>query len=156
MSDEKNNLEELQKQLEETKKQAEEYLSGWKRAKADLLNFQKQTEKEKEEWAIFFQVNFAKAILPALDSLAAAAEMDKTDGCNKIYQQFIAILKQMGMESIKAVGETVNPELHEVVGKDISKEVLSGVIVKEVQKGYLLSGKLLRPSKVIVAEGRAE
>ncbi|MDP3245259.1 MAG: nucleotide exchange factor GrpE [bacterium] len=147
-----NNLEDLQKQLEDLKNQSEEHLNGWKRAKADLVNYQKQVEKEKGEWCEFLQANFIKAILPVADSLEAAAQTQNADGFNKIYQQFVAILKQMGIEKIEVLGESPNPEIHEVVGKEKNQEYGAGLICKIVQKGYLLNDKLLRPAKVIVSE----
>jgi len=141
---------ELEKQIEELKKQAEEYLNGWKRAKADLINFQKQTEKEKEDWFSFAQVNFVLAVLPVVDSLESAVAHES--GIEKIRDQMVDILKRMGVEEIKSFGEQLNPEFHEVVSKELAEDKVSGLVIKEVQKGYLLNGRVLRPAKVIVSE----
>lgn len=141
---------ESQTQLDECKKQAEEYLNGWKRAKADLINFQKQTEKEKEDWFSFAQANFVLAILPVMDSLESAVA-HKT-GIEKIRDQMVDILKRMGVKEIKSLGEPLNPEFHEVVGKELAEDKVPGLVIKEAQKGYLLNDRVLRPAKVIVSE----
>jgi molecular chaperone GrpE len=191
MEDLAQQIEELKKQVEELKKQNEEYLNGWKRAKADLINFQRQMEREKAEWLQFSQADFLRAILPILDSLeqAVAYHQKKTNSLNpeiehnqkkeeredhsseeeketasqslsqnekeglaRIYHQMIETLRQMGVEEIKGIGEPPNPQWHEVIGREKSDEYQPGLIIKEVQKGYLLNGKVLRASKVIVSE----
>lgn len=148
-------IEELQQQIENLRKQADDYLNGWKRAKADLINYQKQVEREREEWLRFSQTNFARAILPMADSLENALEsgiINQESGLQSIRNQFISILKDLGVEEIKGIGEPANPELHEVVGKEKSEIYAPGLIIKEVQRGYLLNGKVLRSSKVIISE----
>lgn len=147
----------LEKDIEELKKQAEEYLNGWKRAKADLVNYQKQIEREKTDWFLFASAGCAKAALPVLDSLEMAATQEsgiknQESGVAKIRDQMVDILRKMSVEQIKTLGEPVNTEFHEAVGVEKSDEHASGVIVKEVQRGYIMNGKVLRPAKVIVSE----
>lgn len=147
----KKKIEESQKQIEELQKQAQEYLDGWKRAKADLVNFQKQTEREKAEWADFLHANTIRSILPVLDSLESAVG-HKVEGVEKIRDQMKEAMKQVGVCEIKCLGEPPNPEFYETVGCEKSENHAPGLIVKEAQKGYLLNGRVLRPAKVIVSE----
>ncbi len=144
-----------EKTIEEYQKEAEEYLNGWKRAKADFLNYQKQTEKDKAEWAMFSNASCVKAMLSILDSLEGAVVQftgDHGHGIVKIRDQMIDVLRSMGVETIKSTGEPVNPEFHEVVAMEKSDEHASGLITKEAQRGYTMHGKVLRVAKVIVAE----
>lgn len=153
-------------ELEKLKTQAEEYLSGWKRAKADLVNFQKQVERERTEWFMYASAACVKAMLPVLDSLESAISPLSGEGIEKIRDQMLDVLKSMGVETIAVAKEPPNPELHEVVGtekamsggpsSDASEDgpprIAPGLIVKEVQRGYTLHGKVLRAAKVIVSE----
>jgi len=175
-----------EKTIEEVQKEAEEYLNGWKRAKADFMNYQKAVERERADWAMFANVACVKAILPVLDSLEMAVaqqleekfhgEGEYDDGIERIRNQMVDVLKQMGVEAIKSVGEPVNPEFHEVVAVDKGEEPASGtdadasaslgsvapadsagrhasgLVTKEAQRGYTMHGKVLRVAKVIVAE----
>ena len=167
-----------EKSVEELQKECDEYLAGWKRAKADLVNFQKQMERERVEWFMYANAACVKAILPVLDSLESAVENTLSesppprggetqpishparggargggsDGIAKIRDQMVEVLKSMGVEAIVVTKEPVNPELHEVVGVEKVEGVASGLMVREVQRGYTLHGKVLRPAKVIVAE----
>ncbi len=151
-------MEEQEKTIEEYKKEAEEYLNGWKRAKADMMNYQKTVERERAEWAMFANASCVRAILPVVDSLEMAVAQftvdssQFTDGIVKIRDQMVDVLRQMGVEAIKAVGEPVNPEFHEVVATETSEEHASGLITKEAQRGYTMHGRVLRAAKVIVSE----
>ncbi len=167
-------MEEQEKTIEEYKKEAEEYLNGWKRAKADFVNYQKVVEREKAEWAMFSSAALVKAMLPVLDSLEMAvakhvrhserseesrdpSALPQDDnglahGIAKIRDQMVDALRQMGVEAINTVGEPVNPEFHEVVATEKSDTHAPGIITKEAQRGYTMHGKVLRVAKVIVAE----
>lgn len=146
----------MQEELEKIKAQAEEYLAGWKRAKADFVNYQKQVEKEKAEWLMFASAGCVKAMLPVLDSLEAACQVlgvrGEGSGVENVRDQMVEALKSMGVEAIPVTKEPSNPELHEVVGTEQMEEVSSGLMAREVQRGYTLHGKVLRPAKVIVAK----
>lgn len=137
-------------ELEKLKTQAEEYLSGWKRAKADLVNFQKQVEREHSEWFLFANAACVKAMLPVVDSLEAAAMQDS--GIEKIRNQMVEALKSMGLEAIAVAEEPPNPELHEVVETESVEDVASGLMAREVQRGYTMHGKVLRAAKVVISK----
>ena len=143
-------IEKLQQEFEDCKKTAEEYLNGWKRAKADYINREREIEKEKTEWLMFSHAASISGLLPILDSLESASLMNKD--ISPIRDQAFEIFQKLGVEKIKSVGEPVNLELHEVVGKEKSDEAASGLIAKEVQAGYTLHGKVLRIAKVIISE----
>ncbi|MDP3995991.1 MAG: nucleotide exchange factor GrpE [bacterium] len=147
-------------ELEECKKQKEEYLAGWQRARADLLNYKKEEIERMSEILKSAGQESVLKILPILDSFEAAEraipESLKEDGNFKgflmIKIQIQDFLKNQGLEEIKSVGEIFDPNLHEVVGQVEIKGKESGVIAEEVQKGYKVNGRLLRPVKVKVVK----
>ena len=153
-------MEPQEKTIEEFKKQAEEYLAGWKRAKADFVNYQKQAERERAEWFRFANAACVKAMLPVLDSLESASSplsggaplSGEDSGIAKIRDQMLDALKQLGVEAIAVAKEPPNPELHEVVGTEKIEGISSGLMAREVQRGYTLHGRLLRAAKVIVSK----
>ena len=142
----------LKKELEECSSQKKEYLDGWQRAKADHLNYKKDEGKRFEDLAQFVAHGLIKDLLPVLDSFdlavghGMAREVEK--GVLLIRSQLEEVLKQRGLEVIKiAAGESFNPERHESMG-EIESENPVGTIAEEVQKGYFLRGKVLRPARV--------
>lgn len=150
----------LEDSIEEIKKQAEEYLDGWKRAKAELANYQKQVEREKADWFLFSSAECIKAMLPVLDSLEnavsslrdGAPSLSDDEGIRKIRDQMFGALQKLGVEQIKTAGEPINAEFHESVSVEKSAEHAPGIVLKEIQRGYMMRGKVLRTAKVIVAE----
>ena len=153
-------MEQSDQDFDEIKKQCDEYLDGWKRAKAELANYQKQVEREKADWFLFSSAECVKVMLPVLDSLESAISslrdgtpsLSDDEGIRKIRDQMFSALQKLGVEQIKTVGEAVNVDLHEVVGMEKDHDDAVDIIVTEVQRGYTLRGKVLRVAKVIVAE----
>ncbi len=143
--------------IDEYKRQAEEYLNGWKRAKSDYLNLQRETAREKLEWIEFSNFNFAQKFLPVLDSFQMLMphidhESETGKGLLLVGQQIDNFLKEIGLEKIKTVGEKFDPSKHEAVEKrlDEGKADENNLVIKEeVMAGYMLNGKLIRPAKVI-------
>ena len=134
----------------------DEYLNGWKRAKADLSNREKDAAREREYWLAVVRANLVRKLLPVVDTLEqtcnAVSENDEVGkGVRATLKQFLGVLKELGVEKIAAVGEQYNPEFHEVVLTESSKEP-EDTILKEVQSGYLLDGKIIRPAQVIISK----
>ena len=138
-------IKKIKKRLKSCEKERSEYLDGWQRAKADLINFKKEQEKKNSDIFKFANENFVSEILPVLDSFELALK-HKNEGIKQLYLQFLNILKNNGLEEIKCVGEKFDPFLHESVGEIKGKK--KGFVAEEVQKGYVLNKKVIRPSKV--------
>lgn len=155
MSDE---LDKLKQEIEEFKKKSDDYLSSWKRTAADFENFKKRQEKESKELVQFAQEVTVVKMLPTLEALEQALKQAPADerfknwseGVIKIVQQLEQVLLNMGIEKIKSVGEKFDHSLHEAVEMVEGGE--SGRIVEEIQTGYKLNGKVIRPAKVKVAK----
>jgi molecular chaperone GrpE len=158
-------IKKVKERLKKTEQERTEYLAGLQRARADYINLERRMVKEKEEWIQFANLDFVLSILPTLDSFDEAlkhfkndsdsSETAEQDGIEQIYNQLKATLKSKGLEEIEAVGEKFNPEFHESI-EVVEGEGEPDQIIEEVQKGYTLHGKVIRPSKVKVGQPRLD
>lgn len=141
--------------LKSCEKERTEYLAGWQRAKADLINYKKEQEQKISDYYKFSNEGFISEILPVLDSFELALKHTKnkkdSEEITQLYNQLLSILKSNGLEEIKALGEKFNPEFHESVG-EVKSDKGEGIIIEEVQRGYKLHGKVIRPSKVKIGK----
>ena len=153
------NAEELQNKLKAKEKEYDELKDRLQRTMAEFDNFRKRTIKEK---AVLYDDGIRSAvelILPVIDNferaLSAAQKDDNSNsflqGMEMIYRQFKDILTSMGVEEIKAVGETFNPNLHNAVTHIEDEAFGENEIVEEFQKGYIFKDKVIRYSMVKVA-----
>lgn len=161
--DDKNIIEEkndvVMDDIENLKKERDEYLDGWKRAKADLVNYKNEEMARLKEIGRFASEDVMRDIVTVLDSfdlglasLGEEVESPAGKGMYMIRTQLEDVLKKRGLERIiVSVGHPFDPALHEAIAA-IDSEAPSGVVVDEVEKGYLLHGKVLRPSRVVVAK----
>ncbi len=136
-------------QLEALKKQCDEYLNGWKRAKADLVNYQREAEKEKMEFARYAASRAIAQILPVVDSLYAASE--HAPEIAEVVKKMDGYLLEQGVTPIPCEGK-YDPLLHEVIGREKREGFETDSITSVVQRGYKLFDKVLRPAKVMIAE----
>jgi len=147
--------EEYEALVAETARSREQYLL----AVADFENFRKRVEREKEDIVCFANENLIHELLPILDNLqrALSMELDQAgvdsilEGVRMVSTQFQLVLGACGLEPVEAVGGPFNPQHHEAVGVLPSAEHDEGTVISELQKGYKLRGKILRPSMVHVA-----
>ena len=147
-------------ELDEIKKQKEEYLDGWKRERADFLNYKKDEMERIGALMKYANDEMILKLLPILDNFQIAenniSEEAKKDenirGLLLISKQIKDFLRTQGIEEIKALGEKFDPNFHEVIQEIQEEGTESGIIVQEAQKGYLAQGKVLRPTKVKVAK----
>ncbi len=149
----------LQAALEEARRQADEYLDQWRRAVAEFANYRKRVEKERQEFAQQANARLIGRLLVLLDDFERAfatlppALMNLTwiEGLHLIYRKLQVILEGEGLEAIEAAGKPFDPLEHEAVTYEEVEGVEEGQVLGEVQKGYRLHGKVLRPALVRVA-----
>ena len=143
-----------EKELADVRVQCEEYLNGWKRAKADFINYQKEEGKRFEQFAQFANELLIKDLLMTLDScnLALHAHPDQK-GFVIVRGQLEDILRKHGLEKIAvAPGETFNHALHESIESvEATPAAPSGHIAEEIESGYTIHGKVIRPARVKIA-----
>ncbi|WFN34513.1 nucleotide exchange factor GrpE [Methanogenium sp. S4BF] len=148
-------IEQLKKKLSEQTILAEERLERLKYLQAEFDNFRKWSEKEKGSVIARANENLIKDLLVILDdfeqSLPSLEDEKNREGVRMVYQKMVKILSDYGLEPIECIGKKSDPLLHEVIcRKQCTDE--SGTIVEEIGKGYSLKSKVIRPSKVMVAE----
>lgn len=150
-------IKKVKEELKKCETERKEYLDGWQRAKADHINYKKDEGKRFEDLAQFVTAGFIQDILPVLDSFDLALghrlAPDVEKGVLLIKSQFEDVLKKRGLEQIKVLpGEEFNPEKHESIGEMESNQP-AGTIAEEVQRGYTLRGRVLRPVRVRLSKG---
>jgi len=130
------------------------------RSEADLQNFRKRAAREKEDALKYANAGFLERLVPILDNFdmgMAAARSDKNSailaGLEMVAKQFQDFLSENGVQSIEAAGQKFDPNLHEALAQETSKDVPEGHVVRQVRKGYKLKDRLLRPANVIVSKG---
>ncbi|HKK01411.1 MAG TPA: nucleotide exchange factor GrpE [Desulfuromonadales bacterium] len=152
---------ELAASREESRKNWDQFL----RTKADLENYRKRAQREKEDLARFANENILREILPVVDNLEramahAAQEEGGTEGLiqgvEMTLSQFQKVLEKFGVSPVSAVGEVFDPARHEAMGQVESSEVAPNTVAQELQRGYLLNDRLLRPALVLVAKAPAQ
>lgn len=151
---------ELKTKLEEAEKKAEENFQRLLRVQADFENFRRRTRKEKEELQQYAAQAVIEQLLPVMDNFERALEAGrKTDdkealikGIEMVYNQFQQVLKDQGLETIDSVGKPFDPYVHEAVMQVESDQYQSGYVVEELQKGYKLKDRVIRPAMVKVSQ----
>jgi molecular chaperone GrpE len=154
-------IEVLRQSLAEEKEKAEGYLANWQRAQADFINYKRRSEQEKQELSKFANSVLMLGLLPILDDLERAfasvpgelAKLTWVDGVKLIERKLWATLEAQGLSQIKALGEPFDPNFHEAVRHGKGKE---GIVIEELQKGYKLDDRVIRPAMVIVGSGEEE
>lgn len=153
------NVSNLQSQLSECQQKMAEYLVGWQRERADFTNYKKDESKMREESRFYIKSKIVYEFLVVLDNFDMALKHMPEDlkdnnwvkGVSHIRQQLEAILKGEGAEEIGCVGEKFDPAVHESL-EEVESEKESGVVLEELQKGYKLDGRVLRPAKVKISK----
>ena len=148
------------KELQDAKALADDNYQRYLRAQADFDNFRRRTLKEKEDLAKFASMKLVSDLVPVLDNFERAIAANTADsasdsftkGVDMIYRQFLGVLEQEGLAAMNAVGQPFNPELHQAVMQVDSDEYEEGTVVEELQKGYTLKERVLRPAMVKVSK----
>jgi molecular chaperone GrpE len=141
--------EEQEKELEQEKTKQEQYFEQLQRLQAEFENFRKRTDKEKQEILKSANKDLILQLLNVLDSFELAIKHIDDKGINMIYSELYSILEKQGLKKINAKGK-FNPELHEVLMQEEGDK--EGIILQELQKGYTLNEKVIRPSKVKISK----
>jgi len=153
-------IEALEQALFEEKEKSERYLANWQRAQADFINYKKRAEQEKKETVEFANSGLLLNLLTVVDDLERAfvslpprlSKSSWIEGIELIYNKLKGILEAHGLTEIKAKGKPFDPRLHEAVMRQEGEE---DIVIEEIQTGYKLKDRVLRPSKVIVGKGKA-
>ena len=127
------------------------------RLQADFENFRRRTAKEKEELTAVITQNMLGDLLPLLDNFERAMAVEQTDGeafrkgVEMIFTQLREVLEKNGLEHIEAEGRPFDPNVHQAVMRVENPDIADGTVTQELQKGYRVKGRVIRPSMVQVA-----
>ncbi len=151
---------EAEEQLKECLKKKDEYLAGWQRERADFLNYKKDELTRIESLLQQNREELILKILFVLDNFEIAEKNIGPDfkqnehikGFLQIKQQLKEFLKSEKVEEIETEQKMFDPALHEAISQEEKEENESGMIIAEIQKGYTINGRLLRPARVKVVK----
>ncbi len=149
-------IEALKGQVEKLTGDLQEKKDRLLRLQADFDNFRRRSAKEREEISAIVTQNFCKDMLPLLDNFERAMAAETKDveafqkGVEMIFTQFQEVLKKNGLEQIEAVGQKFDPNFHQAVMRVEDPEKEDDTVAQELQKGYMVKGRVIRPSMVQV------
>ncbi len=155
------NVDALRKRLLEEKERADRAYTNWQRTAADMANFKRRTEQERSDATKYGNAMLILNLLPIVDDLdralqnlsAELAGLTWIDGIHLINRKLQAILENQGLKAIEAVGQPFDPNFHEAVLRGPGEE---GKVLAELQRGYTLSDRVVRPTLVKVGNGESE
>ena len=154
-------LEQLQKQLKQAEKKAEENWDKALRVQAEMENLKRRTQKDLENAHKYGLEKFAKELLSVIDSLELGIQASTSDnpevvalkhGSELTIKQFESVFAKFNVEAIDPVGQAFNPELHQAMTMQPSADVEPNTVLNVFQKGYILNGRLIRPAMVVVSQ----
>jgi molecular chaperone GrpE len=156
-------LDELQRALEGAREQDEEHVRAWQRAAADYANYKRRVEEERETVAEFANALLIGKLLAVLDDFDRAlehipAEVPESwvDGIRLVERKLRGVLEAEGVTPIEAVGQPFDPNVHEAVVHEETTELPDNTVIGELQRGYRLRDRVLRPALVRVANNPKE
>ncbi|RAR43983.1 nucleotide exchange factor GrpE [Paenibacillus sp. MDMC362] len=146
-------------ELEKLQAEVLEHQQRTLRVQADFDNFRRRTQKEKEDLGKYASSKLITELLPVIDNFERALQASEENpefesfskGVSMIFRQLESVLATEGLTAMKSVGEPFNPEYHQAIMQVESDEYEEGIVVEEVQKGYMLKDKVLRPAMVKVS-----
>jgi len=152
------NIEDIKKALAEEKARAEANLSGWQRAQADFVNYKRFVEQDKMESLKYANTNLLVNILPVLDDMERAlasippkeAHHKSVEGFKMIDHKFRTILEKLGVKPILSLGMEYDYRTMDAITSAKGKK---DTVIQELEKGYKLQDKVIRPAKVVVGNG---
>ena len=149
----------LDRLVDDLKRERDEYLDLAQRARADFENYRKRAAREGQEALVRGKTEVGRAVLPALDALDRALTTDGeglAEGVALVHRELESALAAAGIEPIDPTGETFDPELHEALSSRTAEDgEKPGTVVETVQRGYRLGTNLIRPARVVVTANGA-
>jgi len=156
----------LETRIVQLEKEKQETFDRLLRTTADLDNFRKRSRREMDDARVEARTGVLTEMLPVVDNLERALEhaggADEAsaesivEGVKLVLRQFVQAFERMDVAPFEAVGQPFDPNLHEAVGQIETADVAPGAIAQELQRGYKIGARLLRPAMVVVARPPAE
>lgn len=159
-TEERSELDQVRDELEESGAKAAEYLDGWQRTRAEFSNYKKRREADRAQMMAFANATLLRKLLPVLDDFERAmatmptnlSQVTWIEGISLIKHKLDAVLESESVESIETEGQVFDPRYHEAVTHEVLEGYEDGRVIGEVQRGYILGERVLRPALVRVAK----
>ena len=154
-------LKEMEEKAESFKNEAEETHDRLLRLAAEFENYKKRSAREMNDFRKFANESFVKALLPVVDNLDRAIESSSNDkhadnslveGVNMTLREILKVFEQYGIKPFESLGKTFDPSLHQAVMQEDDEAYPENTVSKELQKGYMIHDRLLRPAMVVVSK----
>ncbi len=155
-------IKKLKEKLKNAEAEKQEYLTGWQRTKAEMVNARKRDEEERKEFMKFSNAGLIEELIPVLDSFDMAMgnkeAWEKADknwriGVEYIYSQLLKVLNENGVTKLNPINQPYDHNHHEAISHEpVSDQKQHDMVIQVVQKGYSLNGKVLKVPKVKVGE----
>ncbi|MCD6294311.1 MAG: nucleotide exchange factor GrpE [Deltaproteobacteria bacterium] len=148
----------LIEKISEVQASADANMDNYLRSQAEMENMKKRFQKDKQDLIKYGNETLTKQLLPVADNLEKALDHSKDenplealrDGVDLTLKGLMNVLEKAGVEEVEAVGAPFDPNFHEAVSEQADDRAAPGTVLKELQKGYLLNQRLIRPAMVIV------
>ena len=161
IDDEKDPIKELEAKLEAKEKEAEESYDRLLRVSAEFENYKKRSSREAEEFRKFANQSLIKEMLSVVDNLELAMnstnghkaiDKDLVQGLEMTHKEILKVFEKFNVKPIEAMGQPFDPAFHEAVMQEETDDCAKNTVVNEMQRGYMIHDRLLRPSMVVVAK----
>ncbi|MBW1801912.1 MAG: nucleotide exchange factor GrpE, partial [Deltaproteobacteria bacterium] len=134
------------------------------RSQAEIENLKKRFRKDKEDWVKYSNETLIKELLPVIDNLEMAISHSQNENSLSALREGIELtlkglkdaMAKSGLKEVEARGEAFDPSSHEAVSELEDEKIEAGMVLQELQKGYMLHQRLIRPSMVVVSKGSAD
>ena len=154
-------IKEMEARLESLEQEAKETHDRFLRVSAEFENYKKRATREMGDFRKFANESFVKAMLPVVDNLDRAIESSSNDkntntsvveGVNMTLGEILKVFEQFGVIPFESLGKTFDPGFHQAVMQEENEDYPDNTVLNELQKGYLIHDRLLRPAMVVVSK----
>jgi molecular chaperone GrpE len=154
----------IEEQLKAAVAERDTHYHSWMHTRADLENYRKRAQREAEEIRRYHTTSLIRDLLPGLDNLQRAIQAAENSsnieellqGVRMVAEQFESVLSSHALKPIEAAGKPFDPNKHEAVQQVPSSEHPPMTVIEEIERGFTLHDRVVRPSKVIVSSGPSE
>jgi molecular chaperone GrpE len=154
-------LKEMEARLQSLEQEGKETHDRFLRVSAEFENYKKRAAREMGDFRKFANESFVKAMLPVVDNLDRAIESSSNDkntntsvveGVNMTLREILKVFEQFGAMPFESLGKTFDPGFHQAVMQEENEDYPDNTVLNELQKGYLIHDRLLRPAMVVVSK----
>lgn len=158
-------LQEMEARLESLEQEAKDSYDRFLRVSAEFENYKKRAVREMDDFRKFANENFVKAMLPVIDNLDRAIETSSSneqtigsvvEGVSMTLKEILKVFEQFNVKAFDSLGKTFDPNFHQAVMQEETEDHPENTVIHELQKGYMMHDRLIRPAMVVVSKTKAD